>query len=118
MDLMEQQQNLYQIQHVDNELNTLFEEQSIANKEFYDIWPVIQKVYMQMHQFDATTYSKWNLLIVSKTKECSKEVTQQFIAKASLLAKKWQDKFGNFQRVKERALELVSELGPSFEEVK
>jgi hypothetical protein len=39
------------------------------------------------------------------------------VAKASLLARKWYDKFINFQEVRKRALELVPELGPSFEEV-
>jgi hypothetical protein len=39
------------------------------------------------------------------------------MAKDSLLSRKWQDKVVNFQGVKKRALELVLELGPSFEEV-
>jgi hypothetical protein len=73
---------------------------------------------MQMHQVDATTDSEWNSLVASKPKGCSTEATQQFIAEASLLARKWQDKVGNFQGVRERALELVPELGPSFEEEK
>jgi hypothetical protein len=67
-----------------------------------------------MHKFDATTYSKWNSLVTSKPKGCSTEATQQFVAEASLLARKWQDKVGNFQGVRERALELVPELGPYF----
>ena len=73
---------------------------------------------MKMHQVDATTDFEWNLLVASKTKECSKEATQQFVVEASLLAQKWQDKVEIFQGVKHRALELVPELGPSFEEVK
>jgi hypothetical protein len=40
------------------------------------------------------------------------------LAEASLLAMKWQEKVINFQGVKTRALDLVSELGPLFEEVK
>jgi hypothetical protein len=44
------------------------------------------------------------------------DVTQQFIAEASLLARKWQDKIVVFQEVKKKALELILELGPSFEE--
>jgi hypothetical protein len=56
---------------------------------------------MQMYQVDATTNSEWNLLVMSKPKGCSKEETQQFVAKASLLARMWQDKVGNFQGVKE-----------------
>ena len=75
-------------------------------------------MYMQMHQVDATTYFEWNLLVASKPKGCSKEVTQPFVAEASLLTRKWQDKVGNFQGVKEQTLELVLELGPSFEEAK
>jgi hypothetical protein len=54
----------------------------------------------------------------AKPKEYNKETTQQFLAEASLLARKWQDKVESFQGVKHRALELVPELGPSFEEVK
>jgi len=48
----------------------------------------------------------------------NKETTQQFFVEASLITKKWKDKVGNFQGVKQQALELVLELGPSFEEVK
>jgi hypothetical protein len=55
---------------------------------------------------------------MSNPKGCSTEATQQFVAEASLLARKWQDKVGNFQGVRERALELVPESGPSFEEAK
>jgi hypothetical protein len=57
-------------------------------------------------------------LVAAKPKEYNKEMTQQFLAEASLLTQKWQDKVGSFQGVKHRALELVPELGPSFEEVK
>jgi hypothetical protein len=56
-------------------------------------------------------------LVTSKPKECITYATQQFVAEASLLSRKWQDKFGIFQEVKKWALELVPELGPSFEEV-
>jgi hypothetical protein len=73
---------------------------------------------MQMHQVDATEDSEWNLLITSNPKGCSKEATHQFVAKAPLLTRKWQDKVGNFQGVKEKPLELVPELGPLFEEEK
>jgi hypothetical protein len=71
-----------------------------------------------MHQVDATTHSEWNLLVMSKPKGCGKEATQEFVVEASLLTRKWQDKVGNFQGVKERSLESVLELGPSFEEAK
>jgi hypothetical protein len=118
MDLMEQQQKFDQIQQVDNELNALFEAQSIAKKELRDFRLVIQTVYMQMHKVDAITCSEWNLLVSSNPKECSKEATQQFFVEATLLARKWQQKVGNFQGVKEQSLELVLELGPSFEEEK
>jgi hypothetical protein len=73
---------------------------------------------MQMHQVDATTDSEWNSLVASKPKGCITEATQQFVAEASLLARKWQDKVGSFQGVRKQALELVPELGPSFEEAK
>jgi hypothetical protein len=118
MDPMEQQQKFDQIQQADNELNSLYEAQSVAKKELCDFRPVIQTAYMQMHQVDATTDSEWNSLVAAKPKEYNKEMTQQFLAEASLLARKWQDKVEIFHGVKHRALELVPELGPSFEEVK
>jgi len=40
------------------------------------------------------------------------------MAKALLLARKWQNKADNFQDIRKRALDLVPELGLSFEEVK
>jgi len=45
-------------------------------------------------------------------------MTQQFLAEASLLTCKWQDKVEIFHGVKHSALELIPELSPSFEEVK
>jgi hypothetical protein len=44
---------------------------------------------------------------VAKPKEYNKEMTQQFLAEASLLTRKWQDKVENFHEVKHRDLELV-----------
>jgi hypothetical protein len=85
---------------VDNELNALFEAQSIAKKELCEFRPVIQKIYIQIHQVDATTDSEWNSLVTSKPKGCITDATQQFIAEASLLARKWQDKVGSFQEVR------------------
>jgi hypothetical protein len=94
----------------------MLEVQSVAKKELHNFQPVIHTVYMKMHQFDATTDSEWNCLVTSKPKECITNATQQFVSEASLLSRKWKDKVGNFQEVKKRALELVLELGPSFEE--
>jgi hypothetical protein len=71
---------------------------------------------MKMHQVDVRIYSEWDSLVTSKPKGCITYVNQWFVTKASRLSKKWQDKIGSFQEVKKRALELVSELGPSFEE--
>jgi hypothetical protein len=71
-----------------------------------------------MHQVYATSEFEWNSLVTSKPKGCIIDVTQQFVAKASLLARKWQDKIGGFQEVRKWPLELVPELGPSFEEEK
>jgi hypothetical protein len=72
---------------------------------------------MQMHQVDATLDSEWNSLVASKPKGCIIDVTHQFVVEASLLSRKWQEKIVGFQEVKKRALDLVQELGPSFEEV-
>jgi hypothetical protein len=53
---------------------------------------------MQMHQVDATVDSEWNSLVASKPKGCITDVTQQFVAEASLLARKWQDKIVGFKK--------------------
>jgi len=45
---------------------------------------------MQMHQVDAIADFEWNSLVASKPKGCIIDVMQHFLAKASLLAKKWQ----------------------------
>ena len=71
-----------------------------------------------MHQVDAIVDSDCNSLVATKIKQYGKETTQQFLAKASLLTQKWKDKVKIFQGVKHRSLELVPELGPSFEEEK
>ena len=71
-----------------------------------------------MHQVDTTTDFEWNSLFAAKPKEYIKETTQQFLAEASFLAQKWQDKVESFQGVKHRELELVPELGPSFKDLK
>jgi hypothetical protein len=55
---------------------------------------------------------------VSKSKECITNATQLFVVEASILARNWHDKVDNFQEVRKRALELVLELGPLFEEEK
>jgi hypothetical protein len=117
LDPLEQQEKFDQIQQTDNELNALYEAQSVAKRELREFRPVVQKSYLQMHQVDATTDSEWNSLVASKPKGCITDTTQQFMAEASLLARKWQDKDDNFQGIRKRALELVPELGPSFEEV-
>jgi hypothetical protein len=101
MDPIEKQQKFDQFQQADNKLNTLFEAHSIAKKELCDFRPIIQTSYMKMHQVDATADFEWNLFVDAKPKECSKETTQQFLAEASLLARKWQDKIGSFQGVKQ-----------------
>jgi hypothetical protein len=68
-----------------------------------------------MHQVETLADAEWNSLIASKLKEFNLNATQQFIAEASLLARKWQDKLEQFQEIREKSLELVLELGPSFE---
>jgi hypothetical protein len=73
---------------------------------------------MQMHQVDVTKNYEWNSLVASKPKECITYATQEFVIEDSLLAKKRHDKIVSFPEVKKWALELVPELGPSFEEAK
>jgi rubrerythrin len=58
------------------------------------------------------------LLSCVKAKRVHHNATQQFVVEASLLSRKWQDKVDNFQEVRKRSLELIPELGPSFEEEK
>jgi hypothetical protein len=118
MDPLEKQHKYDQMKQADNELNSLFEAQFLAKQELHDFRTIIQTVYMQMHQIDATRNSEWNSLVASKPKECITDTTQEFFVKASLLAKKWQDKIVSFSKVNKWALELVPELGPSFEEAK
>jgi hypothetical protein len=72
---------------------------------------------MRMHQVDSIANFEWNSLVASKPKGCITDVTRQFVAKTSLLARKWQDKIVGFQEIRKQALELVPKLGPSFEEV-
>jgi hypothetical protein len=71
---------------------------------------------MQMHQVDAKADSEWNYLVASNPKGCIIDVNQQFVVEASRIARKWQGKIGAFQEVRKRALELILDLGPSFEE--
>jgi hypothetical protein len=97
-------------------MNTLLEVQFVAKKKLCEFQPIVQTVNMQMYQVDATIDSGWNYLVASKPKGCIIDATQQFIAKASLLSRKWQDKIVSFQEVRRRSLALVPELGPLFEE--
>jgi hypothetical protein len=76
MDPLEQQEKFDQIQQADNELNTLFEAQSVAKKELHEFRPVVQTMYMQIHQVDATTDSEWNSLVASNPKGCITDATQ------------------------------------------
>jgi hypothetical protein len=103
---------------VDNELNALYEAQTVVNKELCEFRPVVQTTYLHMHQVDAISGSKWDSLVASNPKECITDTTHQFVAKTSLLAKKWQDKVDNLQEVRKRSLKLVLDMGPSFEEEK
>jgi peptidoglycan hydrolase CwlO-like protein len=112
MDPLEKQQKFDQIQQADNELNALFEAQSVAKKELHDFRPVIQTVYMKMHQVDATIDSEWNSLVASKPKGCITDATQQFVVEASLLARKWQDKVGSFPGSQEVGLRVGPRVGP------
>jgi hypothetical protein len=79
MDPIEKQQKFDQIQQADNELNTLFEAQSVAKKELHDFRPVIQTTYMKMHQVDATTDSEWNLLVDAKQRNIEKRRPNSFL---------------------------------------
>jgi hypothetical protein len=68
MDPMEQQQKFDQIQQADNELNTLYEAQSVAKIELHEFLSVIQTVYMKMHHVNTTVDSEWNSLVAAKPK--------------------------------------------------
>jgi hypothetical protein len=52
---LEQQEKFNKIQQENNELNALFEAQSVAKKELWEFQPIIQTTYLQMHQVDATS---------------------------------------------------------------
>jgi hypothetical protein len=49
MDPLEKQEKFNQIQQADNQLNTLFEAESIAKKGLCEFQLVIQTMYMKMH---------------------------------------------------------------------
>jgi hypothetical protein len=72
MDPIEKQQQFDRIQQADNELNSLYEAQSIAKKEMHEFQSVIQIAYMQMHQVDTIADSKWNSLVAARPKEYNK----------------------------------------------
>jgi hypothetical protein len=77
------------MQQAKNSLNALFEGQIVAKKELRDLILVIQNAYLHMYSVEKLENSKLNSLISSKAKEFNLTATQQFIAEASLLAKKW-----------------------------
>jgi hypothetical protein len=112
LDPLEHQDKFDKMQQADNDLNALYEAQTVAKKELQEFRLVVQTTYLQMHQVDTIADSKWNSLVTSKTKGCITDTTQQFVIEASLLARKWHEKLDNFQDVRKRALELVPELGP------
>jgi hypothetical protein len=68
-----------------------------------------------MHQLGTIIDSEWNSLVASKPKEFTTSTTQQFFVEALVLARKWQEKVEKFMEVKNKALEMVPKLGPSFE---
>jgi hypothetical protein len=76
MDPLEKKQKFNHIMEADNELNALFEAQSVEKKELHNFRHVIQIVYMQMHQVYAREDSEWNSLVSSKPKGCITNVTQ------------------------------------------
>jgi hypothetical protein len=53
MDPLEKHEKFDQIQQANNEMNALFEAQLVAKKELHEFRPVVQIVYMKMHQVDA-----------------------------------------------------------------
>jgi hypothetical protein len=97
-------------------LNALFEAQTVAKKELRAFQPVVQTAYLQMHQVETLVDEEWNSLITSNPKEFNTSATQQFVAEASLLARKWQDKIEHFQEIRKKSLELVPELGPCLKD--
>jgi septation ring formation regulator EzrA len=88
MNLLEQQEKFDQIQQANNELYALFEAQSIAKKELCKFRPIVQIMYIKMHQVDATNDYEWNSLDTSNPKGCIPGVTQDFVVEASLLSRK------------------------------
>jgi hypothetical protein len=99
------------MQQEDNSLNSLFEAQIVEKKELRAFKPVVQTSHMYMHHVDTLADAEWNSFNSSKMKEFNLGETQQFVTEDSLFARKWQDKLGKFQEVKEKVLELVLDLG-------
>jgi len=100
---------------VNNSLKALFEAQTVEKKELRAFRPIAQTAYLNMHQGETLADVECNVLFSSKLKEFHLNATWQFVAEASFLYRKWKDKLEQFQEVKEKYLELVPELGPSFE---
>jgi hypothetical protein len=118
LDPLEQQEKFDKIQQANNELNTLYEAQTISKNKLCNFLLVVQTTYLQMHQVDAIVDYEWNSLVASKPKECITDATQQFVVESLLLSRKWQEKVDNFQEVRKISLELVPKLGSSFEKEK
>jgi len=68
----------------------------VAKKELREFQIVVKNAYLQMHQVETLVDVEWNSLIASKFKELSTSEMKQFVAKASMLDRRWQAKIEQF----------------------
>jgi hypothetical protein len=71
-----------------------------------------------MHQVDAIVDSEWNSLVASNQRNASQTPLNNLLLKLHYFLGSGRNKVDNFQEVRKRSLELIPELGPSFEKEK
>jgi hypothetical protein len=64
---------------------------------------------------DSLAETEWNALLATKPKVPDINIIQEFVAGASILVRKWQDRVAHYDSFCEQSLSIVPELGPSFE---
>jgi hypothetical protein len=67
-----------------------------------------------MQQLHSIADTKWNTLLATKMEALDVTVTQEFVAGASILVRKWQDYSSIMTNFKHAGSHIVPELGPPF----
>ena len=69
IDPIAQQDKFSKIQDVGNRLDAMFEAAQTVKKELQEFKPVVQVVYVQMHQLDSIVNTEWQTLLTTKPTE-------------------------------------------------